>query len=101
MCSPRNINGVVIRGQFDVRPESFLNPGGFPERSSTLVREGQGKTDVPGAQGFTRSTTRQVAQATEANVSRIKSTLIPNAIVVLHITTNMQARKWPKTNQTR
>ena len=77
MCSPRNIIGVVMevdeekslykmgtiegvlqtlftRGQFDVRPESFLNPGDLPERSSTFVREAHGKTEVPGAQGFTR-----------------------------------------------
>ena len=47
------------------------------------------------------ATARQVAQATGANVSRIKFSVIPNAIVVLHITTNMQARKWPKTKQTR
>ena len=52
------IDGVLqklfTRGQFDVRPKLFLNPGDFPEGSSTFVREAHGKKEVPGAQGFTQ-----------------------------------------------
>ena len=39
---------LFTRGQFDVCPESFLNPGDFPKRSSTFVREAYRKTKIHG-----------------------------------------------------
>ena len=93
-----NIDGVLqklfTRGQFDVRPKLFLNPGDFPEGSSTFVREAHGKKKFLVRRDSLSATAKQAAQATGANVSRIKSSVIPNVIVVLQVTINMQARTY-------